>query len=293
MRCVRPITGFRVEGQRKLVFGSPREFIEQLQLRCGSCIGCDLERSRQWAVRCMHEASLYRMSSFVTLTYDDEHLRWLSLNHRDWQLFAKRARRKLGPFRFFMAGEYGEREWRPHFHAAMFGVHFGDRYPWRKSPSGFQLYRSATLEELWPHGNAEIGDVTFQSAAYIARYVVKKVRGDGAEEHYMRVDVRSGELYRLEPEYCQMSRRPGIGKPWFDKYAADVFPHDRVVVNGVEQRPPRFYLELLKKDTTKVGVLDEVEWKRFLTGQKLEEAEGPSLRSMELVAKARLRARSL
>lgn len=285
---------WRVRDERKPVIAEyqPRgDVLGSLELRCGQCIACRLERSRQWAVRCMHEASLYRANSFVTLTYDDSHLESLSLRYRDFQLFCKKARRKLGPFRFFMCGEYGESEWRPHFHSAMFGVHFGDRYPWRRSASGFQLYRSATLEGLWPHGNSEIGDVTFESAAYIARYVTKKVTGDAAAEHYARVDPRTGELVQLEPEFCQMSRggrggQGGIGAPWFRKYQREVFPRDRVVIRGAEARPPRSYMELLRKSDPDLA--EGVEFERYKKGLSLSGSGQPSLASMEAVLKARL-----
>lgn len=289
MRCVKPLTAWRLNGQRKLVLEShqPRgDVLQRLELRCGQCIGCRLERSRQWAVRCMHENQLHRASSFVTLTYKDECLESLSLNYRDFQLFNKRARKKLGPFRFFMAGEYGEKNWRPHFHTAMFGVHFSDRTPWRTSPAGFQLYRSKTLEALWPHGNAEIGDVTFESAAYIARYVCKKVTGDDAKEHYSRVDDRTGELVDLVPEFCNMSRRPGIGEPWFARYMSDVFPLDRCVMRGAEMRPPRYYRELLERTDPDMG--EGVDYDRYLKAVALQGADAPSLESMEAVAKARL-----
>lgn len=238
----------------------------------------------------MHEASLYRASSFVTLTYDDDHLESLSLRYRDFQIFCRRARRKFGPFRFFMAGEYGERQWRPHFHAALFGVHFSDRYPWRKSPAGFQLYRSPALEEVWTNGSSEIGDVSLESAGYIARYCVKKVSGDAAKEHYSRVDFRTGEIVELVPEFSQMSRKPGIGSRWFDRFASDVFPHDRVIVKGQKLRPPRYYYQKFLESGSDAAI-DEVEFRRFDMAMAAEAASQPSLESQELVAKAALRQR--
>lgn len=267
-------------------------------VRCGQCVSCRLDRSRQWAVRCVHEASLYRASSFVTLTYGDE-LASASLEYRDFQLFAKRSRKALGPFRFFMAGEYGEQNWRPHFHAAMFGVHFSDRTPWRKSPAGFQLYRSAQLEALWPHGNAEIGDVTFESAAYIARYVCKKVTGDmakpiqddGTPGHYVDFDPVTGEWSELNHEFARMSLggrggKGGIGSPWLEKYRSDVFPRDYAVVRGTEQRPPRYYMKWLKNKYPLMA--EAVRQQRLKLMDECLKEDGPSLQSRDTVAKARL-----
>lgn len=233
----------------------------------------------------------------MTLTYGEE-LSSRSLEYRDFQLFCKKARRKLGPFRFFMAGEYGEKNWRPHFHAAMFGVHFGDRTPWRKSPAGFQMYRSETLESLWTHGNSEIGDVTFESAAYIARYVCKKVTGDeakpiredGTPGHYVDFDPVTGQWAELRPEFCRSSLRPGVGADWFERYRSDVFPYDRCVVRGSEQRPPRYYMKLLKKELPLMAA--KVREDRLRLVDEVEVERGPSLASRDAVAKARLALRS-
>lgn len=179
----------------------------------------------------------------MTLTYDDEHLPERgSLNYSHFQAFMKRVRSKLGPTRFFACGEYGEDLGRPHFHAVLFGLAFRhDRYRWRRSGSGHFLYRSPTLEKLWPMGSSEFGDLTQQSAAYVARYNFKKVTGALAEDHYRRVDEDTGEVYSLQPEMLRMSLKPGIGARWFQKYKGDVFPHDRVVYKGVEGKPPRYY----------------------------------------------------
>lgn len=200
---------------------------------CGQCIGCRLEYSRQWAVRIMHEAQMHESNAFVTLTYKDAPL---SLVYSDFQLFMRRLRR-TEQVRFFMSGEYGEQYARPHFHAILFGLALEKDEYLGKSESGFRIYRSDALSELWPLGFSSFGDVTFESAAYVARYVVKKVTGDLAEAHY------AGR----KPEFAQMSRKPGIGSTWLDKYWSDVFPQSKVVVRGVESNAPRFYRKEFRK----------------------------------------------
>lgn len=218
-------------------------------LPCGQCIGCRLDRSVSWAVRVMAEAQGHFMSSFITLTYDDAHLPYGgSLHYRHFQLFMKRLRFKIGPRRFFMCGEYGGELGRPHYHAALFGVEFGDRYPWRKSPAGFQLYRSALLDSLWDLGNAEIGDLSFDSAAYIARYCTKKITGNMAEHHYAKLVPDTGEIIQLEPEFARMSLKPGIGAEWFDKYKSDCIPRDAVILEGRSVPIPRYFLDRLSED---------------------------------------------
>lgn len=221
-----------------------------MMVPCGQCLGCRLERSRQWAVRCVHEASLYDRNSFLTLTYSEDNLpRDLSLNLSHFQLFMKRLRKSVAPkrVRFYHCGEYGEREQRPHYHALLFGHDFEDK-KYFSERGGNKVYTSDELSSLWKLGHAVVGDVTFDSAAYVARYVMKKVTGPSAEDHY----------FGRRPEYTTMSRRPGIGAKWFEKYASDVYPHDRVVVRGVAGRPPRFYDSILEKsDPALLAVLKE------------------------------------
>lgn len=262
MACFHPRKGYRSKtvnpsGKRSIVF-NPREGFHDLpiDIACGQCIGCRLERSRQWAIRCVHEASLYDENAFLTLTYSDPELPpggTLEKSHH--QLFMKRLRfhingdrRKkfIGPHlpfrnvRYFHCGEYGETTGRPHYHTCLFNYDFNDKKKVAER-NGHPVYHSPTLEQLWPHGHHEIGTVTFESAAYVARYITKKITGPMAGEHYQSIDTSTGEVFDREPEYVTMSRRPGIGKPWLEKFKTDVYPHDFVVIRGVRVRAPKYY----------------------------------------------------
>jgi hypothetical protein len=230
---------------------------EVISLPCGQCIGCRLENSRQWAIRCSHEAQLYDNNSFITLTYNNQNLPPSgTLVLRDFQLFLKRLRKHISPtkLRFYHCGEYGSncRECglsqvyckcdiyqpglgRPHYHACLFNYDFADRRL-HKIANEQRLYTSHTLDQIWGKGHSLIGDVTFQSAAYVARYITKKINGEKAENHYIN---RDGEI--LKPEYTTMSRMPGLGSAWLNKYKSDVYPGDFVVMNNKKMRPPKFY----------------------------------------------------
>lgn len=270
-------------------------------LPCGQCIGCRLERSRQWAIRCHHEASLYENNSFITLTYNDLYLPddW-SLNVRHFQLFMKRLRKKYlktgssTQIRFFHCGEYGETYGRPHYHALLFNHDWEDKYPW-KMQNNQMLYRSEQLESLWSDpvsgeslGYCSTGAVTFQSAAYVARYIMKKVTGTAAAQHYEWVDDW-GQIHNRKPEYTTMSRRPGIGKAWFDAYAAsDMLQSDHIVINGVRMKPPKYYDKqfeiVLPSDFQKTKL------NRIRQASKHKENQTPErLKVREKVQKARLK----
>lgn len=236
MACFNPLQGWRsktanTSGKRSIVFNRNDGFEDlPVQVPCGQCIGCRLERSRQWAIRCVHEASLYEDNCFITLTYDDANLPADgSLRMEDFQKFMKRLRKhSQAKIRYFHCGEYGEKFSRPHYHACIFNFNFSDRKPWKNTPAGF-LYTSETLQSLWPFGYGIIGDVTFDSAAYVARYIMKKITGDLAEQHY------NGR----KPEYTTMSN--SIGKGWYDKFKSDLFPHDKCIINGKEVNVPKVY----------------------------------------------------
>lgn len=248
MTCYHPIKAYRskvlsVNGKRPLVFLETLSNGEHLEISCGQCIGCRLERSRIWAVRISNEASLYKDNCFITLTYSPEYLPSDgSLDVRHFQLFMKKLRKKYGKIRFFHCGEYGERLGRPHYHACLLGFDFPDKILLRTTERGDEVFSSKSLDALWGMGRTEIGSVTFESAAYVARYITKKVTGKAAEEHYSRTDFDTGEIIELKPEYTTMSRRPGIGEPWLKKFHADVYNWDQMVTrSGAVIPPPRYF----------------------------------------------------
>ena len=214
---------------------------------CGQCIGCRLERSRQWAIRLVKELRLHDRSSFLTLTYTDEHLPRLpsgkpTLVLEDVQLFLKRLRRHFEPhpLRFFQCGEYGDAGGRPHHHMILFGEDFClDRKPVSKSASGFPQYESALLTSLWGKGLCTISEVSFESAAYVARYSLKKITGKGSKFFYLGA----------KPEFVTMSRRPGIGSGYFDEFKGDLYPSDTVIpsIGRPPSLPPKYFDKLLER----------------------------------------------
>lgn len=199
-------------------------------------------------MRCMHESKCHARNAFVTLTYRDDHLHARNLVYEDFQLFRLRARRKLGPFSYLMAGEYGEENWRPHFHALLFGVSFPDRYHWKDSPSGSPVYRSELLESLWKKGFSSVGDVTYESAMYVARYVIKKQSAVADVDRYSRVDPVTGEEVRLVPEFGRMSLKPALGSRFWSRYKEEMKVRDAVVIKGVERKLPRYYDKLWERE---------------------------------------------
>jgi len=239
------VGGLTAQGKKVVLFNQKNEQSDPSSFRvpCGKCVGCSLERARQWAIRCKHEADMHEENAFVTLTYNDENLPENgSLVKRDVQLFFKSLRKKTGKkIRYFYCGEYGPKLSRPHYHALIFGYSFPDRQLFKEHP--FRWYRSKELEELWKHGFSTIGEVTGASASYVARYTLKKVYGKDAKSWYGT----------KQPEYIGMSRMPGIGARWFDKFHQDIYPAGVYIHNGVPTPPPRYY-DLLygKKDPARL-----------------------------------------
>ncbi len=244
-----------------------------MKLPCGQCIGCRLAKSREWATRCMHEAQTTHdngeKSCFITLTYDDFHLPPdHSLNKSHFQNFMKSLRGKYPDrrIRYFHCGEYGESckicgknrmkcqcmkftqsLGRPHYHAILFGIDFPDMI-FHSQTNGIPVYKSATLAQIWRNGFNTIGNVTWESAAYVARYVTKKITGAKKYEHYQYHDWRTDQLHELLPEYITMSLRPtGIGADFLTTYLGDVYPHGTTIVRGHETAAPRYYDKLYER----------------------------------------------
>lgn len=199
-------------------------------LPCGKCLGCKKQRAANWATRCMHEASLYKHNRFVTLTYSDDKLPpngWLQL--RDAQLWMKRLRKAL-PFkvRYFLTGEYGAITNRPHYHALLFNARFAD-----EKPAGKTLLQSEEADKIWDLGQVRIGQVNEATAYYVAKYSIKSNCGHPSDD---------GEA--PPAPFCTMSRRPGIGAPWLERYATDL-QHGYVIRNGDKLPIPRAYMKKL------------------------------------------------
>ncbi|AXH76820.1 MAG: replication initiator protein [Microviridae sp.] len=202
----------------------------------------------------MHEASLHKDNCFLTLTFRDD-AKAISLQYVDFQAFLKRLRSRYpkDKFSFFACGEYGETnpatkcidggKYRAHYHALLFGFNFPDRTPCRLL-GGADMFNSEILNATWGHGDCKIGAVTFESAAYVARYAMKKVTGDLAPAAYTVV-TEDGEMIERTPEMLVMSKRPAIGKMWFEKFGKHVYYRDKVVARGKEMQPPRYYDKLL------------------------------------------------
>lgn len=261
MSCNKPITAWRplhpdCNGKRALRFGAEHQFPnhEKVEIACGKCLGCRISRQKQWALRCNHEAKLHQDNMFITLTYDDRHMPPdHSVDVKVWQKFMKRLRKHIYPTRcrFFACGEYGKGDelnklGRPHYHALIFGYRFPDMTVFDSSGQHV-LLESKQLQELWPYGYSSIGQVTFESAAYVAQYCTKKINGQMAEEHYQFIDPFTGECFDLNPEFCCMSRRPGIGKGWLEQFSSDLERNGFVYENGKKCPPPRFYQEYIKE----------------------------------------------
>lgn len=227
--------------------------LQELKVPCGKCLGCKQQRIRDWALRVEHEARMHDYSYFITLTYDDDHLPdGESLCYSDFQSFMKKVRHWTGIFdwrtkkqwdktkiRFFMCGEYGSLK-RPHYHVMLFNFPIPDLVYYKKSEKGSVLYTSELVSELWNYrGFITIGLVEYASAAYVAQYCVKKMGSE--EEDYQFIDLETGNTVERAREMVQMSRRPGIGSTWYDKYKAQVFPVDRCIANGSQVRVPKYY----------------------------------------------------
>lgn len=228
---------------------------EYQEIPCGHCIDCRLKYSREWANRCMMELSYYEPVEcwFLTLTYDNEHLCDVNsdifpgtLVKEDLQRFWKRLRRYNeyhdipGNIRYYACGEYGSNTLRPHYHAIVYGLPVVDLESWERSKSGFTLFRSPLLEKIWQNGIVCLSPVTWDTCAYTARYVLKKV------DHDIKLYHKEG----VEPEFIVMSRRPGIGRKYYDEHSKNIYRFDEIILKdkdgGRKVRPPKYFDSLFE-----------------------------------------------
>lgn len=249
MPCLSPLKGYRSTkagktGKYGVVFSKDSAYTDlPVDVPCGQCRWCRLERARVWSIRCMNESQLHKENWFLTLTYNDKFLpENKTLVKKDLQNFFKRLRKKH-KFRYYACGEYGDENERPHYHVIIFGLELTDKIL-HTNNNGFNIYISPYLEKVWGMGFVVIGNVTFDSCSYVARYIMKKQLGKNAKEHYKRI----GKI----PEYNVMSRKPGIGHDWYKKYWRDIYSSENkgtFNVDGRKTKPPRYYEEIFKKES--------------------------------------------
>jgi len=301
--CYHPMPARQGEGER-VVFLKARDRDcdstgrpDFLELPCGRCIGCRMDRARSWSIRIMHEAQFFDRNIFVTLDYAPEHLPGsLSLEYRDFQLFMKRLRKEVPGVsrcpsgkkvvRFFVSGEYGEQFQRPHWHAILFNCFPRDMERYCNGTS-----RSSQLESIWGKGNVVIGDVTPRSAGYCAGYSLSKQSRRLYEDSV--VSTVTGEVSSRRPPFAKMSRRPGLGFWWYQRFASDLFTADHAVVDGKKWKVPQFYWRKYQEDASAFDVA-RVAAIRDERARAVPVEEGSERRrsDREVVAWARLKARS-
>lgn len=209
-------------------------FIPQqwLYVDCGKCIECKIKRAKQWAYRVSLEAAQYKDNCLLTLTYNDANLPdRASLSRRDLQLFMKRLRKAISPLkvRFFACGEYGSEKntARPHYHIILFGWKPSDLYYFFTDKKGYKMYRSPLVEKIWLKGFSTVGAVEFDTAKYVAIYLMKPPK-DGRQKPFV-----------------VMSRRPGIAH---DCFKPEWLFSDKIYVQGKYISIPKYYLDILERD---------------------------------------------
>lgn len=236
MPCFHPMRGYRSHtvnenGKRPIVFKVTDGFYDMpIDVPCGQCIGCRLEYSRQWAMRCIHELKMHEKSCFLTLTYNDENLPLdYYLEKEELQKALKRIRKYIEPlkFRYMACGEYGETTKRPHYHVIMYGYEFPDNEHYAHN-DGYDIYTSKILDSLWGKGECKIGTVTFESCCYVARYMLKKQKGQNKRDDG-------------KEEFLLASRKPGLGQKFFEKYYEEIYATDSCVIRNKQMKPPKYY----------------------------------------------------
>lgn len=246
--CTSPVDAYwsaarNENGRRFPVFNKADGMTDRpFKLKCNNCTECRIQYAQSWAVRVMNEKQLHQHSTYITLTYENLPDNQ-SLNHRHYQLFMKRLRKQHGAgIKFFMCGEYGDNTDRPHYHAILFGLDFNDRKRWKKNKQGDDLYISQKLDNLWQLGHCSLGAVTYQSAAYVSRYVTKKITGKDAAAKY---GIRQAPYCR--PSTGSRSGK-GIGYNWWQKYRDEAIRNRGIVMDGKLRPIPRYYLKLLETE---------------------------------------------
>lgn len=266
MSCYHPLVGlwngdrtdngkkqFKIDGHLDPVIAL-QLYPGSVVIPCGHCIGCKLDYSRAWADRMMLELEVAKKAIFLTLTYNNDNATWCkfdddgnpvlaTLVKRDVQLFMKRLRKEFSDrtIRFYLAGEYGSRTLRPHYHLILFGIGLDD-FPDKKNIGFNELqqahFTSDRLAGIWSNGFILLSDVSWRTCAYVARYVTKKA---------LKSDVGYiSEITNQLPEFSLMSRRPGIGAPYLESHP-ELFDYANIpIAEGQKVNIPKYFVKKLE-----------------------------------------------
>ena len=256
------------------------------KIPCGQCMDCRIKHSQMWANRCMLEAQQYEHNYFITLTYDDDHLvdnvRYTvsrqsgeleycaELVKEDFTKFKKRLLERIFEatghrgVRFFMCGEYGSKG-RPHFHAILFNCPLPDlKLHSRVNLNGrkYCYYSSDILNESWNKGYTMIGEMCWETAAYVARYVTKKFHSE--EEKTYQAYCQAANVEPMQAEFVNMSRKPGIARAYYEAHKDEIYKSDNIViVNGKTSKPFKYYDKLFElEDDLNPFVLQQIKEER-------------------------------
>lgn len=299
MACSSPLKGFVVgkteSGKDKLricsfhtayVESGFKRIYDYKLIPCGRCVGCKLNYAREWSIRCCLEASFYDSNYFLTLTYDDNNNPH-NLIKDDLRNFIKKLRTYLSragkpEIRFFACGEYGSQTLRPHFHLIVFNLVLDDLKYLKRSKTGYDLYESKFLTNIWSKGFVQVGECTIKTASYVARYCLKGINHSDISD------------YGFNKEFVLMSRRPGIGYGYFDLYKNNIYDTDKIYFSFGDFNscsPPKYFDNLMsnldpeiisqikdirrfKADMVfnlsylKSGIYDELEYKKMVNDDK-------------------------
>lgn len=188
--------------------------VDPVPIPCGHCWQCRLDAAKNWTIRGVLEAQYHSHCYFVTLTYDDEHLKFddsgqAILDFEDHQKFLKRFRKAVASYcklpqrkvkvRFLGCGEYGETTGRPHLHYILYMD-----VPLPLKQSGINHFHCDLLDDTWPFGVHDISNCEPGCIAYVAGYVVKKAKADNS-------------MFSVAP-FRTCSRKPGLGRDYFEKH---------------------------------------------------------------------------
>jgi len=229
----------------------------EYRVPCGVCRVCRVRRRLEWATRIVLEGMEHARCSVVTLTYRPEDSPPDGgLRPKDLQDFLKSLRYFSGEeFRFFGVGEYGAHGpgHHPHYHVVFFGLDFPDQQFLKRTRKGTALYRSELLDRAWKKGHAWVGEFSWASAQYVAGYVMKKIGGDLADEHYKG----------LEREFIRVSKMPGLARSWYDANWESMYSDGFILIDGKRRLIPRKFDDWTREERPEF-------WAELLLARRLD-----------------------
>lgn len=249
--CEKPNYIFRNHKYDKWKFLTHAKYIREgtaypivMEVPCGYCRTCLENKSLQVKNYLLMEKETAITSYFITLTYDNEHLKDNSTHIKDLKEFTKKIRNYyrnnygITNLKYYGVTEYGDHTLRPHAHIVFFNLplRFNQFIKATKTPKkdhsadidnkwiNENYFTNRKIKSIWKKGNITISGLDETRINYIVAYLYKSMNELTKE--------KKQEMKQMKLEIPQAIHSINLGKETIEKNIKEFKDNNLIYCNG-------------------------------------------------------------